>query len=239
LTIDRVKGFEVSQPEKHSALLATAARSVLAPLGIVQKGRSRVWLDDRGWWLGVVEFQPSSWSKGSYVNVAAMWLWHEQDNLSFDYGDRVERFANYSSDVQFESEAQMLAESAKRRIQEHRVTFKCPADVARVMSERPRTEWNSFHTAVAYGCAGDVERARWWFAHLAQSRAEFDWHRRLLHRARELDGMLSNLTEFRAAIEAAIRATRLKLKLSDIDLADFYSLPSEVSARACNIPSPN
>ena len=42
----------------HSKLITSAARDVLRPLGLRRRGRSRVWLDDRGWWLGVVEFQP-------------------------------------------------------------------------------------------------------------------------------------------------------------------------------------
>ncbi len=80
----------------HNAVLRTAARAALLPLGLIQRGRSRVWLDDRGWFLIVVEFQPSSWSKGSYLNVAAMWLWRDKDYLSFDYGgpdgDRIAGF---------------------------------------------------------------------------------------------------------------------------------------------------
>jgi hypothetical protein len=44
---------------------------VLTPLGLTQRGRSRLWLDDHGWWLIVVEFQPSAWSRGSHLNVSA------------------------------------------------------------------------------------------------------------------------------------------------------------------------
>lgn len=32
----------------HSRLITAAARTHLRPLGCVQKGRSRVWLDDQG-----------------------------------------------------------------------------------------------------------------------------------------------------------------------------------------------
>ena len=61
--------------EDHNREIATAAKSVLAPLGCIRKGRSRVWLDDQGWWVGKIEFQPSSCSKGSYLNVGASYLW--------------------------------------------------------------------------------------------------------------------------------------------------------------------
>jgi hypothetical protein len=48
----------VSKALPHNRLVAQAAKEVLSPLGLTQKGRSRVWLDDHAWWLGVVEFQP-------------------------------------------------------------------------------------------------------------------------------------------------------------------------------------
>jgi hypothetical protein len=48
-----------------------------------------VWLDDHTWWLVVVEFQPSSWSQGSYLNVGAMWLWHDKNRLAGDLGGLV------------------------------------------------------------------------------------------------------------------------------------------------------
>jgi hypothetical protein len=44
----------------------------------------------------VVEFPPSGWAKGSYLNVAAHWLWIEQDYLSFDYLGRREPFIEYN-----------------------------------------------------------------------------------------------------------------------------------------------
>jgi hypothetical protein len=39
-------GPDVSAQHAHTKLLNAAAREVLAPLGAVQKGRSRTWLDD-------------------------------------------------------------------------------------------------------------------------------------------------------------------------------------------------
>ncbi len=48
----------------HSKLLAKAGTEILKPLGLFQKGRSRAWIDDHGWWLGLVEFQPFFLVKG-------------------------------------------------------------------------------------------------------------------------------------------------------------------------------
>ena len=61
----------MSADSQHNRIIARAAKRRLEPLGCLQKGRSRTWIDDHGWWIGVVEFQPSGWSKGSYLNVGA------------------------------------------------------------------------------------------------------------------------------------------------------------------------
>ena len=79
---------------------------MLRPVGLVQQGRSRAWLDDRGWWVGVVEFQPSSFSRGSYLNVGVNWLWTPEEDLAYDLGGRVAvhgagEYIEYVSDEQF------------------------------------------------------------------------------------------------------------------------------------------
>ncbi|WP_327170127.1 hypothetical protein OG471_00630 [Streptomyces sp. NBC_01336] len=40
-------------------IITSAARESLKPLGLTRRGRSRLWIDDHRWWLGVVEFTPS------------------------------------------------------------------------------------------------------------------------------------------------------------------------------------
>jgi hypothetical protein len=84
-----------------SRLLTQAGREVLRPLGLRQKGRSRTWIDDHGWWLAVVEFQPSSWSLGSYLNVGVMWLWRDSDHLSFDLNYRTNDHVGLRDEQQF------------------------------------------------------------------------------------------------------------------------------------------
>ena len=81
----------------HNKIIRNAANSVLKPNGLFRKGTSRVWIDDNGWFLTVVEFQPSGWDRGSYLNVAVHFLWDDQDYLSFDYpcSSRVKDFVAF------------------------------------------------------------------------------------------------------------------------------------------------
>jgi hypothetical protein len=73
----------VSTGQVHSKLLTIAATEELGDLEMRRKGRSRKWPDDHGWWLGVVEFQPSSYSRGTYLNVGVHWLWTAGAHLRF------------------------------------------------------------------------------------------------------------------------------------------------------------
>ncbi len=64
--------------------MASAARDALRALALVRKGRSRCWVDDHGWWLINVEFQPSGYAKGRYLNVGEQHFWVVRDYLCFE-----------------------------------------------------------------------------------------------------------------------------------------------------------
>jgi hypothetical protein len=109
------------KPPDHNRLLISAAKAELLPIGCAQKGRSRTWLDDHEWWVGVVEFQPSAWSKGSYLNVGVCWLWYEKDYYSFDaalgaHGSRVESFHEFDGTDAFASSARVLSQRARDEV---------------------------------------------------------------------------------------------------------------------------
>jgi hypothetical protein len=54
------------------------------------KGRTRIWLDDQSWWLGIAEFKPSNRKPGAYLNVGPMFLWHPADRYIFEIGGQGE-----------------------------------------------------------------------------------------------------------------------------------------------------
>ncbi len=86
----------------HDKIIKMAANENLAPIGMFQKGQSRCWLDDNGWFLIQVEFQPSSWSKGAYLNVGISFLWDKtealNETLSFDVGYREKEHVEFKGD---------------------------------------------------------------------------------------------------------------------------------------------
>lgn len=200
----------------HSRLITAAARTHLRPLGCVQKGRSRIWLDDQGWWLGVVEFQPSSWSKGSYLNVGACFLWNEKDYLSFDAGHRVEGFHEFTSDAQFAAAATFLAERAGQEVLALRERFALASHVQAWMAANAgQSIWNLYHAAVAAGVSGAIDQSRHLFGQVIANPDDAPWAINLKHRCEALRCSLQNEAEFEAEIASMITRTRRQLGLAE------------------------
>jgi hypothetical protein len=167
----------------------------------------------------VVEFQPSSWSKGSYLNVGAMWLWHEQGHhLRFDVAYRVERagFIEYESDQQFAPEARRLAVLAAEQIEHLRGTL-CDLDSAIAWLREHSTDgqgWPGYDLGIALGLSGHHAEAATCLRRLSQEPDDPDWWREAVTRAHDLAELLEqDAGAFRAQIRAAITAFRVALKL--------------------------
>lgn len=169
-----------------NSILNAGAREVLRPMGLHQKGRSRTWLDDHGWWLTVVEFQPSGFGKASYLNVGICWLWSAQpkDYLSFDFGNRVPGAGGFfESEEQWRGVVEHLVRQAADEVVRYRALVPDLAAAAHecVLHEEDRVAdlremndtleapagWPTWHAAVASGLASDIERAVTYFAHAA------------------------------------------------------------------------
>ncbi len=149
----------------HSRLIIAAAREALKPLGLAQKGRSRTWLDDRGWWVGVVEFQASDYTRGSYLNVRPNWLWNPKPYLSFDFAGssdviRGKPFIEFSDEDQFRAEAAGLATLAADAVLEYRRRFRTVRAAAdHLYRSSPRSGQAMLDTAIALGLSGQTRRA--------------------------------------------------------------------------------
>jgi hypothetical protein len=202
----------------HSKLLAAAARDVLGPLGLFQKGRSRTWLDDRGWWLCVVEFQPSSYSRGSYLNVGCMWLWRVKDYISFDEGHRVEGFAEFRDEAQFAAVAKSLAERAALEVLRYRELFASVHKVcAYYVQHQPNGLWPTFHAAVACALDGRSRGARQLFQQITDAKEDdATWTTSARAEARKLCAIAGDVPHFRDVVAESVRRARAIAALPDL-----------------------
>jgi hypothetical protein len=201
-------------PGNHNKIIDQAAKKILKPLGCAQKGKSRTWLDDQRWWVGGLEFQPSSWSRGSYLNVGAMWLWNAKDYLSFDDGYRVDSFHAYRDDEQFSEAAVALAERAAEEVLKLRQAFGSIGSVARhLAAKQQKSVWDHFHSAIAAGLAGDVERAQAEFSAVAAAPVHAPWVATLQEKAAALSPSSASTESMRRAVADEIADARGRLKM--------------------------
>ena len=207
-------------PGPHDRLIADAAKAVLRPLGFQRKGRSRLWFADHSWWLAVVEFQPSSWSKGSYLNVAAHWLWTDIGTISFDFGGRVEGFEEYSSDEQFATAAARLAVTAAEEAQRLTTMFSSLSATAKVLLTDARSQtrpasghpgWTAYNAGVAAGLVGRTDDATEMFGSVLDGPTD---PTSVLHRAADHTSKLaSDPTQLRREVVSIIQHQRDTLRL--------------------------
>lgn len=106
----------------HSKVINQICKEVLVSIGLFQKGTSRIYLDDNDYFFTVVEFQPSSWEKGTYLNIGLTFLWeHDQpDTLTFEFSRQVAgrygEFVRFENEMQFRNEVTNLAQIAKEEV---------------------------------------------------------------------------------------------------------------------------
>lgn len=170
-----------------NAILTRAAREVLKPMGLVQKGRSRIWLDDHGWWVIVVEFQASRFGVSSYLNVGVCWLWDlSKDYWHFDVGNRViGAGASFEDEEQWRTACEPLAQRAAEEVLRLRSLVPDLPAAARVTAQRladddredPRliAGWPAWNAAVVNGLVADPVYSAAVFGRVAESDDDRYW----------------------------------------------------------------
>lgn len=216
---------------QHDKIINKAARKVLAPQGLFRQGTSRIWLDDNGYFLTLVEFQPSGWSKGSYLNVGISFLWESSrelnELLAFDYGYRIKGFISYDEDDdKFEKEMEQFAETALQKVTEYR-RFR-DLEYAKTCLEQnvadtpeKRRFWEPYHLAMLCFLKGDFdEGVKWFDSFMKLLKNSFylgdcyiEWHEIFYHDCEER--ILSCLTSKEAARDMVLEMIRRR--------RDFFS----------------
>ncbi|MEU2117931.1 hypothetical protein ABZ567_20275 [Streptomyces sp. NPDC016459] len=137
-------------------IVTSAARESLKPLGLARRRRSRLWIDDHGWWLGVVEFTPPRIA-GSRLYVGAMWLWHDVDHLAF-HVDAVRVGSDlFRTEDQFTLLAHELSRQAAANVTALRERFPALPDSVEVITSRHGFLWDSFDSGIAAALLGDAD----------------------------------------------------------------------------------
>lgn len=215
----------MSKTSPASSIITRVARDVLRPLGLRQQGRSRLWFDDHGWWLVVVEFQPSAWSQGSYLNVSPMWLWHRSEHFWFTPEARIHEHVELRDEAQFAVAARRLATLARDRVLELRAQLSTLDAVAEHLRATPIASggWPAYHAGLAAALTGDVTQAGAAFDAFLSTDPTHDtpvW-RDLRRQVAELRDQLRDRDAVRSQLSEVVADSRRLLKLDALTTPAF------------------
>ncbi len=198
----------MAKATEHGRIIAAAAKAALVPLGLTRKGRSRIWIDDHGYWIGAVEFQPSGWAKGSYLNIFAAWLWRKSIGYSYYY--RPVFFVKFETHDQFSAAMKDMASTAAIEIKVTREKFRSFSRILSHIDSLPvRDGSRVYDAAVAHALAGNIEKSRQFFDRMAAWQTNgYDWEERLKAESKLLADLIDDPRRFRAAISSIIDEQR-------------------------------
>ncbi|MGW4439958.1 hypothetical protein ACWELO_30100 [Streptomyces sp. NPDC004596] len=201
-------------------IITSAARESLRPLGLARRGRSRLWVDDHGWWLGVVEFTPPR-TAGSGLHVGAMWLWHDVDYLAFHVDAVRVSPESFRNEDQFTPLALELSRQAAANVAVLREKFPALRDVARYLTSMPVRRgflWDCFDAGIAAALVGNPDTARDHFERVLREDPLAPWMVEAQGKARELHAMAPDHDAVTAWVARVVDSCRSKLGLDPVPL---------------------
>lgn len=119
------------------------------PYDVFQKGNSRVYLDDNGYYFTMIEFQPYTLKKGVFLNAGLSFLFNKDDYLSFSYSYNNEtrigkQFIEYKNDKQFEKDITEYVELANDYILKYRMFADILYAKQAIISDLDDNNWNPY-----------------------------------------------------------------------------------------------
>jgi len=197
----------------HGKLIAAAAKATLLPLGCRRIGQSRRWFSDERFWYIFIEFQPSSWSKGTYTNVTPTWLFLH--SWGGEGAQRVDDYIAFEGVEQFTPLIERMAKLAAAEIVALRERFRTPLRLHRSFAANLSWSGNVYRAAVTAGLVGDLALARQLFARVkALDPTEHGSQLKIVQAdCTELSALLDNPAAYRAAVLERIAARRQALNL--------------------------
>lgn len=209
----------------HNKVIAQEAKHSLKPLGFVRSGKSRLWYKDNGWWAVVVEFQPSSFSKGTYVNVSVSHFLYESNSWAFHIPQRLPGFASAEDEGDFEAKVRCMAEDARDIASDMLEKYSSIESFVKWYTERERRHvWIDYYSAMFNALAGDYERCGIYLEAVCNTECERTWEFAVQHRARDLLFFLKDPREFRRSVLGIVIRTRSMMNLIE-SKTEFEGLP--------------
>jgi hypothetical protein len=212
----------------HNRLIKKTAKELLSPHGIIQKGNSRIFLKDNGWYIILIEFQPSGFSAGTYLNISVDLNFYPRDFLALAYGDREESFVPAENEAEFLATIQHFCDIAINKVKKLESDF---ADIAvalrtvrKLSSININDPWRDYERAILYALNNHFKRASWLLhiLKLKKCRQDFEFKRREI--LTDIIPWLKDKDLFLVNIKNLIAQTRQLKGLNQVSLDNLTQL---------------
>ncbi|SHH24297.1 hypothetical protein [Flavobacterium defluvii] len=203
----------------YSRIINKIAKEKLRPYGIIQKGKSRLWLDDQGWYIILIEFQPYSGRRGSTLNVGANFNWYNQNYFSFDIGYRQNvEFAEYKNEDQFSQQIELYCDKAIEIVLDYRNKLDNNHRKNFILNHAFTSEslWGNYHKGTILGIIGEADEMKKYYSAILDEENQFDWINDLQSKVRFLIESKDFIMEIRKTIYESRKLK--KLPESEINL---------------------
>jgi len=204
----------------HNKIICKMAKTVFEPLGLFQKGNSRLWIDDNGWFLTVVEFQPCFGKNGTFLNVAIFFLWvADQDYISFDFGNREYGYVEYNNDEeQFSKLLQPMLKVAIEKVLFYRQCSDLTFAKKKILAHTFTSEevWGIWHKAMLSYFANDIKKGDKFISRLNFTKIE-RWNREVAEFLElQIKQLQNSPDEIKNCIVNSIKIQRALLRSSEL-----------------------
>jgi len=201
----------------HNRLLKKIAKERLKPFGIIQYGQSRTFLFDKGWFTVIIEFQPSSWSKGTYLNIGVDLNFYPRDYFAFSYGYRETGFNEFKDEEQFSELINKLCNLVIVRVRELDREF-IDLWVAKKTLNKDLDAWRKYEIGILKGLINDYNGAQKLLNAVINEKCEHNYEFKRQQIASEILEWLDNEQAFENKVKELIEKTRQLKKLPIVDL---------------------
>ena len=203
----------------HNRLLKKIAKERLLPHGLIQEGKSRSFLYDNGWWTIIVEFQPSSFSKGTYLNIGVDFNFYPKEHFAFTYGYREKGFESAKDEKEYEQLVIEYCEYNIAKVEAMQVKFQDVSSAIKTFKKASSNSgWDNFNLGILYGISGQLSEAKSYLKKVTKEKCEYDYEVERLQLATEIITWLSDYDIFIEKVKPLINKTRQMKKLPPSDL---------------------
>jgi hypothetical protein len=210
----------------HNKYLKVFVKERLSPYGIVQKGQSRTFLLDKGWYIIVIEFQNSGWSKGTYLNIGVDFNFYPREYYSFRYGYREADFNTFENEQQFKAVLIQLCDITIKKIQALEKQFSnIPSSIKTLEKVKNIDYWRDFDIAILNALISNFDLSKQLLNRIIVAQNDRDWEKQRNEKCIEIRSWFESNQNITENLVNLVNETRSLKKLPKID---FDSLLKEI-----------